>query len=128
MRLDSVFARNVGARYRATPQSPHVALATADKTRGNAVLQSSLDIDVVKRVAKGTLGNKTSSFSGNEPHRQLLWDSLVAALEQSFVNKETANEDIFDLVDVDKQVHPIFNEILIRSLVSLTYDAPLTSS
>ncbi|KAK3272901.1 hypothetical protein CYMTET_18828 [Cymbomonas tetramitiformis] len=120
MRLDSIFARNVGARYKSTPQSAHVALAAADKTRGNAVLQSSWDIDVVKRVAKDTLGTKASSFSGSEPHRQLLWDSLVTALEASFVNKDNANEDIFDLVDVTKEVHPIFNDILLRALVSLT--------
>ncbi|KAK3258487.1 hypothetical protein CYMTET_32464 [Cymbomonas tetramitiformis] len=120
MRLDSIFARNVGARYKSTPQSAHVALAAADKTRGNAVLQSSWDTDVVKRVAKDTLGTKASSFSGSEPHRQLLWDSLVTALEASFVNKDTANEDIFDLVDVTKEVHPIFNDILLRALVSLT--------
>ncbi|KAK3252665.1 hypothetical protein CYMTET_38046 [Cymbomonas tetramitiformis] len=120
MRLDSIFARNVGARYKSTPQSAHVALAAADKTRGNAVLQSSWDVDVVKRVAKDTLGTKASSFSGSEPHRQLLWDSLVTALEASFVNKDSANEDIFDLVDVTKEVHPIFNDILLRALVSLT--------
>ncbi|KAK3239496.1 hypothetical protein CYMTET_50587 [Cymbomonas tetramitiformis] len=121
MRLDSIFARNVGARYRATPQSAHVALAAADRARGNAVLQSSWDIDVVKRIAKDTLGNKASSFAGSEPHRQqLLWDSLVTALERSFVNKDSANEDIFDIVDVDKEVRPIYNDILLRSLVSLT--------
>ncbi|KAK3242855.1 hypothetical protein CYMTET_47473 [Cymbomonas tetramitiformis] len=120
MRLDSIFARNVGARYRSTPQSVHAALAATDKTRGNAVLQSSWDVDVVKRVARDTLGNKESSFSGSEPHRQLLWDSLVTGLESSFVNKDTANEDIFDLVDVTKEVHPIFNDILLRALVSLT--------
>ncbi|KAK3276335.1 hypothetical protein CYMTET_15583 [Cymbomonas tetramitiformis] len=120
MRLDSIFARNVGARYRSTPQSAHVALAAADKTRGNAVLQSSWDIDVVKRVAKDTLGNKAFSFSGSEPHRQLLWDSLVTALEASFVNKDSSSEDVFYLVDVDKEVHPIYNDILLRSLVSLT--------
>ncbi|KAK3244042.1 hypothetical protein CYMTET_46332 [Cymbomonas tetramitiformis] len=90
------------------------------RTRGNAVLQSSWDIDVVKRVAKDTLGTKASSFSGSEPHRQLLWDSLVTALEASFINKDSANEDIFDLVDVTKEVHPIFNDILLRALVSLT--------
>ncbi|KAK3275266.1 hypothetical protein CYMTET_16594 [Cymbomonas tetramitiformis] len=100
MRLDSIFARNVGARYRSTPQSAHATLAATDKTRGNAVLQSSWDDDVVKRVAKDTLGNKASSFSGSEPHRQLLWDSLVTALETSFVTEDNANEDIFDLVDV----------------------------
>ncbi|KAK3287016.1 hypothetical protein CYMTET_5454 [Cymbomonas tetramitiformis] len=120
MRLDSIFARNVGARYRSTPQSAHVTLAAADRTRGNAVLQSSWDIDIVKRIAKGTLGNKASSFAGSEPHRQLLWDSLVTALERFFVNKDSASEDIFDLVDVDKEVHPIYNDILLRSLVSLT--------
>ncbi|KAK3232576.1 hypothetical protein CYMTET_57080 [Cymbomonas tetramitiformis] len=119
MRLDSIFARNVGARYKSTPQSAKVVLAAADRTRGNAVLQSSWDTDVVKRVAKDTLGTKASSFSGNEPHRQLLWDSLVTALEASFVNKDTANEDIFDLVDVTKEVHPIFNDILLPALVSL---------
>ncbi|KAK3253294.1 hypothetical protein CYMTET_37449 [Cymbomonas tetramitiformis] len=89
-------------------------------TRGNAVLQSSWDTDVVKRVAKDTLGTKASSFSGSEPHRQLLWDSLVTALEASFVNKDTASEDIFDLVDVTKEVHPIYDDILLRALVSLT--------
>ncbi|KAK3250591.1 hypothetical protein CYMTET_40035 [Cymbomonas tetramitiformis] len=120
MRLDSIFARNVGARYKSTPQSAKVALAAADGTRGNAVLQSSWDTDVVKRVAKDTLGTKASSFSGSEPHRQLLWDSLVTALEASFVNKDTASEDIFDLVDVTKEVHPIYNDILLRALVSLT--------
>ncbi|KAK3283452.1 hypothetical protein CYMTET_8849 [Cymbomonas tetramitiformis] len=82
--------------------------------------QSSWDIDVVKRVAKDTLGTKASSFSGSEPHRQLLWDSLVTALEASFVNKDSASEDIFDLVDVTKEVHPIFDDILLRALVSLT--------
>ncbi|KAK3232720.1 hypothetical protein CYMTET_56938 [Cymbomonas tetramitiformis] len=112
--------RNVGARYKSTPQSAKVVLAAADRTRGNAVLQSSWDTDVVKRVAKDTLGTKASSFSGSEPHRQLLWDSLVTALEASFVNKDNANEDIFDLVDVTKEVHPIFNDILLRALVSLT--------
>ncbi|KAK3270048.1 hypothetical protein CYMTET_21532 [Cymbomonas tetramitiformis] len=66
------------------------------------------------------VGTKASSFSGSEPHRQLLWDSLVTALEASFVNKDNANEDIFDLVDVTKLVHPIFNDILLRALVSLT--------
>ncbi|KAK3237775.1 hypothetical protein CYMTET_52176 [Cymbomonas tetramitiformis] len=106
--------------FYAAVKSAHVALAAADKTRGNAVLQSSRDIDVVKRVAKDTLGTKASSFSGSEPHRQLLWDSLVTALEASFVNKDSANEDIFDLVDVNKEVHPIFNDILLRALVSLT--------
>ncbi|KAK3267016.1 hypothetical protein CYMTET_24397 [Cymbomonas tetramitiformis] len=88
MRLDSIFARNVGARYKSTPQSAKVALAAADRTRGNAVLQSSWDTDVVKRVAKDTLGTKA--------------------------------EDIFDLVDVTKEVHPIYNDILLRALVSLT--------
>ncbi|KAK3258387.1 hypothetical protein CYMTET_32563 [Cymbomonas tetramitiformis] len=120
MRLDSIFARNVGAHYRSTPQSPRVALAANDRARGNAVLQSSWDTDVVKRVAKDTLGNKASTFSGSEPHRQLLWDSLVTALGASFINKESTNEDIFDLVDVDKEIHPIYNDILLRSLVSLT--------
>ncbi|KAK3274213.1 hypothetical protein CYMTET_17590 [Cymbomonas tetramitiformis] len=98
----------------------HATLAATDKTRGNAVLQSSWDVDVVKLVARDTLGTKESSFSGSEPHRQLLWDSLVTALESSFVNKDTANEDIVDLVDVTKEVHPIFNDILLRALVSLT--------
>ncbi|KAK3238547.1 hypothetical protein CYMTET_51449 [Cymbomonas tetramitiformis] len=77
-------------------------------------VQSSWDVDVVKRVARDTLGNKESSFSGSEPHHQLLWDSLVTGLESSFVNKDIANEDIFDLVDVTKEVHPIFNDILLR--------------
>ncbi|KAK3235950.1 hypothetical protein CYMTET_53887 [Cymbomonas tetramitiformis] len=120
MRLDSIFSRNVGARYRATPQSPVAALAAADRTRSNAVLQSLWDTDVVKRVAKDTLGNKSSSFSGSEPHRQVLWDSLVNSLQPSFVTKENTNENIFNLVDLDKEVNPIFNDILLRSLVSLT--------
>ncbi|KAK3245401.1 hypothetical protein CYMTET_45028 [Cymbomonas tetramitiformis] len=64
--------------------------------------------------------NKASSFPGSEPHRQVLWDSLVNSLQQSFVNKESGSDSIFDLVDVDKEVNPIFNDILLRSLVSLT--------
>ncbi|KAK3282526.1 hypothetical protein CYMTET_9740 [Cymbomonas tetramitiformis] len=84
------------------------------------VLQSTWDADVVKRVAKDTLGNKSSSFSGSEPHRRVLWDSLVSALEAAFASKEATASDIFDLVDLDKGINPIYNDILLRSLVSLT--------
>ncbi|KAK3243139.1 hypothetical protein CYMTET_47196 [Cymbomonas tetramitiformis] len=120
LRLDSIFARNVGARYRATPPSPAAVLTAADRTRATGVLQSTWDADVVKRVAKDTLGNKASSFSGSEPHRRVLWDSLVSSLEAAFASKEAAATDIFDLVDLDKAINPIYNDILLRSLVSLT--------
>ena len=119
LRLDSIFARNVGARYRASPPTPSVNLAGADRTRASAVSQSTWDADVVKRVAKDTLGNKAASFSGSEPHRRVLWDSLFAGLQDSFASKDPAASTIFDLVDVDQEVHPIFNELLLRALVSL---------
>ncbi|KAK3270395.1 hypothetical protein CYMTET_21205 [Cymbomonas tetramitiformis] len=63
--LDNIFSRNVGARYRATPQSPAVVLVSVDEKRALAVLQSTWDVDIVKHVAKDTLGNKVSSFSGS---------------------------------------------------------------
>ncbi|KAK3283796.1 hypothetical protein CYMTET_8514 [Cymbomonas tetramitiformis] len=97
-----------------------LALAAADRTRANGVFKSTWAVDVVKRVAKDTLGNKGSSFSGSEPHRRVLWDSVVSALQQSFVGKEPTNDGIFDLVDVDKEVNPICNDLLLRALVSLT--------
>ncbi|KAK3246871.1 hypothetical protein CYMTET_43611 [Cymbomonas tetramitiformis] len=109
MRLDNIFSRNVGARYRITPQSPFVALAAADERRATVVLQSTWDVDVVKRVAKDTLGNKASSFSGSEPHRRVLWDSFLTSLQQSFAAKDSDSDDMFDLVDMDKEVNPIFN-------------------
>eukprot|EP00854_Cymbomonas_tetramitiformis_P014242 gene14242-16846_t len=56
--LDNIFSRNVGARYRATPQSPAVVLVSVDEKRALAVLQSTWDVDIVKHVAKDTLGNK----------------------------------------------------------------------
>ncbi|KAK3263203.1 hypothetical protein CYMTET_27976 [Cymbomonas tetramitiformis] len=120
LRLDSIFARNVGARYRASPPTPSVNLTGADRTRASAVSQSTWDADVVKRVAKDTLGNKSASFSGSEPHRRVLWDSLFASLQDSFESKDTASATIFDLVDITQEVNPVFNELLLRSLVSLT--------
>ncbi|KAK3248595.1 hypothetical protein CYMTET_41936 [Cymbomonas tetramitiformis] len=120
LRLDSIFSRNVGARYRATTPSPAVVLSAADRTRATGVLQSTWDADVVKRVAKDTLGNKSSSFSGSEPHKRVLWDSLVFALEAAFASKEATTSDIFDLVDLEKSLNPVYNDILLRSLVSLT--------
>ncbi|KAK3284938.1 hypothetical protein CYMTET_7435 [Cymbomonas tetramitiformis] len=104
MRLDNIFSRNVGARHRITPQSPAVALAAADARRATAVLESTWDVDVVKRVAEDTLGNKSSSFSGSEPHRRVLWDFLITSLQQSFAAKDYGSDDMFfDLVDLDKE-------------------------
>ncbi|KAK3289327.1 hypothetical protein CYMTET_3226 [Cymbomonas tetramitiformis] len=120
MRLDSIFARNAGARYRATPPSPPVQLTAADRTRANSTAQSTWDSDVVKRVSKDTLGNKHSTFSGSESHRRVLWDSLYAGLQDAFASKDTTASSLFDLVDVDQEVHPVYNELLLRTLVSLT--------
>ncbi|KAK3262561.1 hypothetical protein CYMTET_28590 [Cymbomonas tetramitiformis] len=35
-------------------------------------------VDVIKRVAKSSMGDKSSTFSGNEPRRLELWDSIYA--------------------------------------------------
>ncbi|KAK3281753.1 hypothetical protein CYMTET_10486 [Cymbomonas tetramitiformis] len=105
LRLDDIFSRNVGARYRATPQPPAVVLASADEKRAMAVLQLTWDVDILKRVANGTLGEKASSFSGSEqPRCQNLWDSLITSLHQSFAAKDNDSDDIFALVDSDKKI------------------------
>ncbi|KAK3279395.1 hypothetical protein CYMTET_12719 [Cymbomonas tetramitiformis] len=75
-----------------------------DERRATVVLQLTRDIDVVKRVAKDTLGNKASSFSGSvEPHRRVLWDSLISSRQQSFAAKDSNSDDMFDLVDLGKE-------------------------
>ncbi|KAK3275504.1 hypothetical protein CYMTET_16367 [Cymbomonas tetramitiformis] len=127
MRLDSIFARNAGARYRATPPSPSVQLTAADRTRAYTTAQSTWDSDVVKRVSKDTLGNKASTCSGSEPHRRVLWDSLFVGLQDAFASKDATASTIFDLVDVDQEVHPVYNELLLRSYPGFVDNAEFSS-
>ncbi|KAK3289092.1 hypothetical protein CYMTET_3448 [Cymbomonas tetramitiformis] len=38
----------------------------------------------------------------------------------AFTSKDATASSIFDLVDIDKEVHPVFNDLLLRALVYLT--------
>ncbi|KAK3280416.1 hypothetical protein CYMTET_11742 [Cymbomonas tetramitiformis] len=48
------------------------------------------------------------------------WYVDVVKRRQSFAAKDFGSDDMFDLVDLDNEVNPIFNDILLRTLVSLT--------
>ena len=80
IRLDTLFDRNIGARYRPTPNSPDATLAAPDRTRATAVRNSSWDVDVIKRISRDALGNKEATFRGDEKERNVLWTSLVKSL------------------------------------------------
>ncbi|KAK3256677.1 hypothetical protein CYMTET_34199 [Cymbomonas tetramitiformis] len=107
--------------YRPTPTTHAVALADGERTRANAVrLHSAWDVDIVKRVAKNSMGSKDSTFSGKEKNpgylpwknRNALWTSILKTAQQAFEANESGNDLLFDLADATKEANPIFNGIL----------------
>ncbi|KAK3278134.1 hypothetical protein CYMTET_13909 [Cymbomonas tetramitiformis] len=112
-----------------TPNSPGVALTAPDRTRATAGLNSSWDIDIIKRISRDALGSKDVTFHGNENNRNTLWTSIVKSLQHAFEQKDPNNTALFDLADATKEVNAIFNGyypsgingILFSTLTSLTY-------
>ena len=88
IRRCTLFGRNVGARYRPTPNSLGATLAAVDRTRATTVRNSSWDVDVIKRISRDALGNKEATFRGDEKERNVLWTSLVKALQSAFETME----------------------------------------
>ncbi|KAK3267842.1 hypothetical protein CYMTET_23627 [Cymbomonas tetramitiformis] len=64
---------------------------------------SSWDVGLVKRVSRDALGTKDSTFKGDEHDRNVLWTSLVTSLQTAFEQKDSANDDLFDLADATKE-------------------------
>ncbi|KAK3242826.1 hypothetical protein CYMTET_47497 [Cymbomonas tetramitiformis] len=120
IRLDTIFSRDVGSRYRPTPDSPGVALTAADRTRATAIQNSTWDVDVIKRISRDALGSKDETFRGDESNRNTLWTSIVKSLQRAFEQKDPTNAALFDLADATKEVNAIFNAILFSTLTSLT--------
>ncbi|KAK3280363.1 hypothetical protein CYMTET_11791 [Cymbomonas tetramitiformis] len=62
------------------------------------------DMDVVKRVFKSSMGDKTSTFSGNEPRRLELWDSIYESFKYAFTQVTDDNSStLLDLVDTSAE-------------------------
>ncbi|KAK3249497.1 hypothetical protein CYMTET_41050 [Cymbomonas tetramitiformis] len=120
IRLDTIFSRDVGSRYRPTPDSPGVALTAADRTRATAIQNSTWDVDIIKRISRDALGSKDETFRGDESNRNTLWTSIVKSLQRAFEQKDPTNAALFDLADATKEVNAIFNAILFSTLTSLT--------
>ncbi|KAK3272144.1 hypothetical protein CYMTET_19544 [Cymbomonas tetramitiformis] len=120
IRLDTIFSRDVGSRYRPTPNSPDVTLAATDRTRATAIQNSTWDVDIIKRISRDALGSKDETFRGDESNRNTLWTSIVKSLQRAFEQKDPASTALFDLADATKEVNAIFNAILFSTLTSLT--------
>ncbi|KAK3243162.1 hypothetical protein CYMTET_47166 [Cymbomonas tetramitiformis] len=120
IRLDTIFSRDVGSRYRPTPNSPGVTLTAPDRTRVAAVQNSTWDVDIIKRISRDALGSKEDTFHGDEVRRNTLWTSIVKSLQRAFEQKDPNNAALFDLADTTKEVNTIFNAILFSTLTSLT--------
>ncbi|KAK3287315.1 hypothetical protein CYMTET_5162 [Cymbomonas tetramitiformis] len=91
-----------------TPNSPGTALTAPDRTSATAVLNSSWDIGIIKRVSRDALGSKDVTFQCNEKDRNVLWTSTVKSLQTAFEQKEAANTALFYLVDATKEVHAMY--------------------
>ncbi|KAK3256261.1 hypothetical protein CYMTET_34594 [Cymbomonas tetramitiformis] len=105
---------------RLAPNSPGVALTAPDRTRANAVLSSSLGVDIIKRISRDALGSKDVTFHGNEKDRNVLWTPIVKSMQTAFEQKEPANNVLLYLADATKKVNAIYNGILFSTLTSLT--------
>ncbi|KAK3284353.1 hypothetical protein CYMTET_7999 [Cymbomonas tetramitiformis] len=120
IRLDTFFSRDVGSRYRPTPNSPAVNLTAPDRTRAAAVQNSTWDVDIIKRISRDALGSKEDTFHGDEVRRNTLWTAIVKSLQRAFEQKDPSNTALFYLADAQKEVNAIFNAILFSTLTSLT--------
>ncbi|KAK3249821.1 hypothetical protein CYMTET_40771 [Cymbomonas tetramitiformis] len=99
IRLDTIFSRDVGSRYRPTPNSPRVTLTAPDRTRAAAVQNSTWDVDIIKRISRDALGSKEDTFHGDEVRRNTLWTSIVKSLQRAFEQKDPNNAALVYLAD-----------------------------
>ncbi|KAK3268260.1 hypothetical protein CYMTET_23221 [Cymbomonas tetramitiformis] len=96
IRLDSIFQRDEGVRFRPTPRSPSMVLTAPKRKEAVDRRASPWDMGVVKRVTKSSIGDKSKTFSGNEPRRlELLWDSIYESLKYAFTQATDDNSTFF---------------------------------
>ncbi|KAK3235720.1 hypothetical protein CYMTET_54096 [Cymbomonas tetramitiformis] len=102
--LDTICSRDVGKQYKPTLRSPGAALTAPDRNRATVVLNSSWDVELIKRISRGALGTKDSTFRGDdEKERNVLWTSLVKFIKSAFEQKDSSNDVLFDLANATKE-------------------------
>eukprot|EP00854_Cymbomonas_tetramitiformis_P007401 gene7401-8813_t len=63
------------------------------------------------------MDDKLSTFSGNEPRRLELWDSIYESLKYTFTQATDDNTALsFDLVDTSGEVNEVYNDVLYEAL------------